>query len=350
MKYSFIPENTQEAEALQNNPAVHPLFDPFVPVIQARVIMAAVKTGIFTQIGNESYSANSLTKTLNLSLPVLSGVLNILVDAGYLLYENNCYRLTELSKATMLPDQPQTLSTWVLYNYIQWEAISNLEASLQNNNTFNVNEHISKTNSWDILQNAMYETAKPAAEWIANTIPVAINAGLMLDIGGGHGWYSAALCRKHPPLRSEILDYPEVIKAGTKIAKQEKYDDVVFFTEGSIVENDIKNNNYDVVFVGNLLHHFPEKELSTIVYIIYRILKKNGTIAIWDFMSTENYGQHDVIRDCFNLFFTLTSSAKCHTITNYKQKLDNAGFVNINIHHGPSPSHILIIAIKDEKY
>jgi tRNA A22 N-methylase len=43
----------------------------------------------------------------------------------------------------------------------------------------------------------------------------------LLDIGGSHGYYSVALCRRHPTLRAVILDLPQaVVHAETILASE----------------------------------------------------------------------------------------------------------------------------------
>jgi hypothetical protein len=39
----------------------------------------------------------------------------------------------------------------------------------------------------------------------------------VLDIGGGHGWYSAQLCARHPQLTATVLDLPGSAAIGREI-------------------------------------------------------------------------------------------------------------------------------------
>ena len=49
-----------EEKALESSPAARPLFDPFLPPLQARSIMAGVRLGVFEAIGHEARTADEL--------------------------------------------------------------------------------------------------------------------------------------------------------------------------------------------------------------------------------------------------------------------------------------------------
>jgi len=58
----------------------------------------------------------------------------------------------------------------------------------------------------------MRALASGSASEVARRTPVPKGARDMLDIGGSHGYYSVALCRRHPGLRAVILDLSEAVK------------------------------------------------------------------------------------------------------------------------------------------
>ena len=57
--------------------------------------------------------------------------------------------------------------------------------------------------------------------------PVPRGARAMLDIGGSHGFFAVALCRRHPGLRAEILDLPEAVAQAAPILAREGLGDRV---------------------------------------------------------------------------------------------------------------------------
>jgi len=95
MRYQLVADNPAEENAISSHPTVRALFDPFLPVIQARAIMAAVRLGIFEDLGAEARTIDQLAVDLSLDADTLGLLLPVLECAGYVCGEGKNYRLTE---------------------------------------------------------------------------------------------------------------------------------------------------------------------------------------------------------------------------------------------------------------
>ena len=74
---------------------------------------------------------------------------------------------------------------------------------------------------WELYQRGMRSLAGLLAAEVALRMPLPKHPTRMLDVGGSHGYYSVALCRKHPGLRSVVLDLPEAIEHAAPILARE---------------------------------------------------------------------------------------------------------------------------------
>lgn len=188
----------------------------------------------------------------------------------------------------------------------------------------------------------MAETAKPIAPWIADVVPVPAGAGRMLDIGGSHGVYSASLCARHPPMRSDILELPGAVEPASLVAEEYGTKAFCSFVGANVLEWE-STARYDAVFLGNIIHHFSPTEVEFVLEKSYRYLVDEGTIAIWDIDPGEN-GDHPTAA-AFSLFFFITSGAKCYASDEISQILERVGFANHEVLRPPgSSSHSLHIA------
>ncbi len=341
MKYQLVADNQIEEQAIKSHLTIKPLFDPFLPLLQARSIMAGVRMGIFEVMANKNYTVIELAQELSLDAECLKYMLRLLVGAGYIILNNNKYSLTELTQATLLSDSPMKLSGWVEFNYIQWETISKLEEVLKTGKGVNLHQNLVSSDKWRIYQQAMLETARPAAPAIASLIPIKKNAVKMLDIGGAHGLYGAMICRQHPPMRSEVLDLPGATTHASKLAQAEKIDDVVSFRTGDALKENL-GSDYDAVFLGNIVHHFTSEQNQALFKRIKAALNSEGTIAIWDFKHPEPDAAPDLVGDGLALFFQIGSATNCYTSLEYTRWLELAGFIDIQIHPTPTPANILV--------
>jgi 2-polyprenyl-3-methyl-5-hydroxy-6-metoxy-1,4-benzoquinol methylase len=264
----------------------NPLTDPIIPAIRSAALVTAASAGLFAAMGSERFDADQLAKKLDLSPQGLRRLADVLVACGYLTRVDKKYALTEVSRMACLKGGPFELSNWLEFGRIQLRAVSRFESALGENRSFDLFELM--TSDADLLthQRAMAETAMPAADWIASSTPVPAGATIMLDVGGSHGLYSAAICRRNPPLESEVLELPSVIEMARAVSKEYSSDRFVQHIEGDILTTTL-SKTYDVVFLGNVLHHLQDDIVASVLAKLAASMTPRGTIAIWDLAETD---------------------------------------------------------------
>jgi len=345
MRYLPVGSNPVEAKLLDSNPSVRSLFDPFLPVIQARTLIAAVRLCIFDAIRGDRITAAELSRSLSLNEDILELMMRVLVCAGYLSVDGELYSLTELSLASLTRESPVKLTAWVNFNSIQLEALRNLEDVVKTGESIDLNQFLTEREMWGVNQEAMLETARPAAEWVASMVPVRRGAAKMLDIGGGHGLYGAALCGKHPPMRSVVLELPDALPFARELGNREGFGDLVDYRSGDILSEDLGVESYDSVILGNIVHHFTEAQNKSILEKARSALRDAGSVAIWDFNRPGEDSPPDLVTDGFALFFGITSSTRCYSSSEYRDWLTSSGYIDVKVHTAPSPSHVLVTGI-----
>jgi SAM-dependent methyltransferase len=341
MRYGLVADNPIEEKVLKSHAAMRPLFEPFMPVLQARSIMAGVRLGIFEAIGNEAHTADQLAQMLSLDTECLDLLLRMLDCAGYVTRKGDQYSLTELTRSTLLPGSPMQLSGWMEHNYFHWNSICRLEEAVKTGKGVGLHEDMRDPAEWATYQLAMLETARLAAPGIASLVPIREGAWKMLDIGGSHGLYGAMMCRMHPPMRSEVLELPEAVEHARKLAHAEGIDDVVTHRSGDALKDDL-GSDLDAVFLSNIMHHFTPDQNQQLFRRIKAALITGGTIAIWEFKRPEPDAEPDLIGDGMALLFRISSATPCYTPADYTGWIESAGFANVTIHPIPAPGQILV--------
>ncbi|MFI6482021.1 methyltransferase [Nonomuraea sp. NPDC050663] len=77
----------------------------------------------------------------------------------------------------------------------------------------------------------------------------------LLDLGGGHGEYSAAFCRAHPGLTATVVDLPQPVRHTHRRIEWRVGD----------LRHDPLGAGHDVVLLCNVLHGFPAGQAAGIV-------------------------------------------------------------------------------------
>ena len=241
-----------------------------------------------------------------------------------------------------MPESPLKLSTFVEWNHVTWRYLEKLEEVVRTGAGVDAHENLGPAANWALYQRAMLELAQTVADQVAALVPIRSGARKLLDIGGAHGLYGAMICRRHPALRSEVLDLPEAVEHARELAREVGIDDVVTHKAGDALHEDL-GEGYDAVFIGYVVHHFTDAQSRDLFRRIGQTLVAGGTVAIWDYKRPESDAEPELGGDALSLFFRITSTAQCYRSSDYIEWLKSAGFENVAAQVAPfAPSSVLV--------
>lgn len=329
MKYGAIATSVPERLALMLGKVPIPLLDTIFSIMKARALMAGVRLGVFEAMREGHHSARELASRLSLDADCLELLLRTLVHADYLVQRGDRYALSKLGRRTLVSGAEMELVGFVEWNYTQWEFVGHLEELIRTGKGVDFHSALKDPARWGHYQRGMLELARRHAPVLAAQVPVPHGSRKLLDLGGSHGLLGAAICRKHPPMQSTVIDLPAAISHARDLARAEKIDDVVEHRAGDLLDGGLEGGN-DVVLLSNVLHHFRPEQVRQIVTNAHAALRKDGTIAIWD-METPPKDSPASDTDGAALFFRLTSSASLYPGDDYANWLRSAGLRNIRL-------------------
>jgi ubiquinone/menaquinone biosynthesis C-methylase UbiE len=101
----------------------------------------------------------------------------------------------------------------------------------------------------------------------------------LLDIGGGHGRYAVARCERHPQVRATILDLPDAVRHAAPLVARSGLSDRITYRVGDALAYDRGDDEYDIVSINNLVHHFDEEANRALTRQMARALHPGGVMA-----------------------------------------------------------------------
>ena len=109
------------------------------------------------------------------------------------------------------------------------------------------------------------------------------DASLLLDVGGGSGAFSIALCQRYPGLRATLLDFPNVIAVAERFVKEAQLQERIAYVNGDAIGTPWPNDQ-DVVLMSYLLSAVAESSIPLLIRKAWDALRPGGRLLIHDFM------------------------------------------------------------------
>jgi 2-polyprenyl-3-methyl-5-hydroxy-6-metoxy-1,4-benzoquinol methylase len=149
----------------------------------------------------------------------------------------------------------------------------------------------------------------------------------MLDIGGSHGLYSVGLCKRHESLSSVILDLPAAVEQAASILDKQNMGARVVHKAGNILTDDIGHEQYDLIMMASVAHHFTMEENLLVAQKAFKALKPGGMFTILEVLRSDTIKYNgDMLSAMGDFFFALSSTSGTWSLQEIKQWLTHAGF------------------------
>ena len=309
-----------------------PLVDVFPTIILARSVMLATQSELFEALAYESHTCEELAVTCRLNARGLATLLPVLLASGYLHRQGEQYSLTTQTRKWLLRDSPHSIREYVLFNFTQWQWIERFDDFVQNGLPINFHREMDNE-QWRHYQHGMQQIARISAREVARNIPVSNHATTMLDIGGAHGYYSVALCRRHPNLHATVLDLQEAVRQSAPLLAASGMGDRVQHRCGDALTTDLGEQQYDVIFMANLAHHFSSDTNQQLIYRIARALKPGGAFVIMDAFRPKAQHRRQQFAAIADLYFALTSESGVWSLAEMAHWQSQAGLQPLKAKH-----------------
>ena len=309
-----------------------PFFDSFTALVTARALTTAVLVGVFDALHEQPATAAELADRLGLDPLGAETLLTALSTLGYVEPDGGVFRNAPLSDAQLISSSPDSIATFVGGQAdLHWHTLALLPEAIRDGRAYGLHEKLSgEQERWESYIRGLYELSRPEQDDNAALVPVA-DPRRLVDVAGGHGAFSMAMCRRHPQLRATVVDLPASVAVGRQIVHEQGYGDRVRFVEGDVFEVGF-DGPVDVISVFNLVHHLPEERDRELCRMAAAALRPGGCLVIGDSSRAdprEPASQRSAISD---LLFYAWSHGRTFTPARIRAWMESAGLNDVTIH------------------
>jgi SAM-dependent methyltransferase len=308
MKLGIIADNWVERLILSTGLLPPGVVDSWFGIALARTVMAATRLDVFEVLAAGPLTAAEVARRCGTHPRGTEQLLNALVGVGCLQVRGDRYRLRRSARSWVLKDGKNSFRDQVLMHYLEWHWWEHCEEYVRTGRPLRVHQTMTDE-EWGVYQRGMRSGIEIPAYWVARHLPLPRTARQMLDVGGSHGYFSVALCRRYPQLRATILDLPEAIEHAGPLLAREGMGDRVVHRAGDALTEDLGCEVYDLVFLAAVVHHFDDGTNRQLMGRIGRALRPGGIVAVWEPMRQDPAGRIPQIGGLLDLFFGLFGAA-----------------------------------------
>ena len=308
MKLGIVPENLLERFAITSGMLPPGIFESWFGIMLSRTIMVATKLNIFEALAAGPLTSNEVAQRCNTHPLATEKLLNALVGLECLRVKGDRYALRRSLRAWILKDGKHSFRGQMLLHFLEWRWWEHCEEYVRTGEPLSVHQTMTHE-EWGIYQRGMRSGIEMPADWIAKHLQLPRTAQDMLDIGGSHGYFSVAICRRYPRIRSTVLDLPQAIQYAAPLLAEEGMGDRVVHRVGNALTDDLGTNAFDLVFLASVVHHFDEATNREFMRRIARALRPGGIVAIWEPLRQDRTGKIRQIGGLLDLFFGFFSKA-----------------------------------------
>ena len=191
------------------------------------------------------------------------------------------YRLSRRSRRWLDPASPLSVAGFVESTHDYWSWWADLDRVVRDGAPVAHHDKPADHPYWDRYIRGQLDLARLSAGEVARKLPVPTQAGAVLDLGGGHGWYAAQLCRRFPRLRATVLDLPGSAAVGRRIMADAGLSQRVQHRDGDVTQDEL-GGPYDVVLCFNVVHHLTPEQIVQLFGRVRSSLAPGGVFAVMD--------------------------------------------------------------------
>jgi SAM-dependent methyltransferase len=309
MRLGLKARNPIEWLLVRANVVPAPLAETQIAYTLARLIMVGTKLGIFDALEHGPCTAEQVAEHCGTDVVGTEKLLFALAGSGYLRPLKDSYELSAKAQKWLLRSSRHSIADKLIFQLeLEWDYLERSEDYVRTGVPLDLHTSTSER-EWDLYQRGMRSMAKALASETVRRIPIPGTAREMLDIGGSHGYYSVALCRRHRQLRSVILDLPAAVAQAAPLLAEEEMGDRVVHRAGNALTDDLVVETFDVIMAVQVMHHFSAEQNADLVARIARALRPGGSFVVVEAFRPATAREAGQFGALLEFYFALTSQS-----------------------------------------
>jgi ubiquinone/menaquinone biosynthesis C-methylase UbiE len=291
----------------------------------SRSMQVAQRLGIFRELAAGPATAAELAERLGLREQGTKLLLDTLCANRTLrIGSGERYELTRRNRKWLDPESESYLGGFIADTHHYWAWWEGLEELVRDGRAVEMHDRPADDPYWRSYITGQYEIARLSSDDVAKAAGLDAGGTSLLDVAGGHGEFSMALCRRHPDLRATIVDLPGSARIGREIVAEAGMTERVAYVEGDMFEAPF-GGPHDGALCFNIIHHLQPQPMRELFERVAAALRPGAPLCVLDVFDRPPGSTPD-IGSVLGLFFHLTSDADTYSAEEVSEWIAASGF------------------------
>ncbi|MEO3857157.1 class I SAM-dependent methyltransferase [Acrocarpospora sp. B8E8] len=292
-----------------------------------QAVVAGLRLGAFELLATKPHKAEEIAVSLSADQDGLELLLAFLTSSGYLTCDaEDRYFVLPTTKAWLGNGYGTALRLWSAMVAEFWTDLAKPISGGPRPDFY------TWLGSRPIELGLFQSLQRGLAEWLAPEVldraVLPEGARMLLDIGGGHGWYATAFCDRYPGLKATVADLPSALDGITNTDQDRPAGIATHPID--LRKPDFSGLDPDVILLFNVLHGFPRDQAEAIVHAAVRRLQSGGVVHILETTSQPRGGVAEAaFTDGFALNLWLTQGGRLYSAEELSGWLVKAGCAEV---------------------
>jgi SAM-dependent methyltransferase len=325
MRLAAIPENVKESVALAAGLVPTPLIDTFVALLLAHTVIAATAVGVFDALETQPLTPDEIAERCGSDPKATEKLVRALFACKYLKHKGNRFAPARVSRRWLSRKASDSLHSAVLHRSLDLQFM-NFEEYVMHGKSQEFHASLGPK-EWQIYHRGQADHAAQLIKDVVDGVRLPPRATNLLDLGGGHGLYSFAFCRRYPSLSSRVMDLETTV--GEQESKRIPADvsGRVQFEVADIRTVPLPPNSSDVILLANVVHHFDDTTNRELMQRAAVALRPGGIAIVIDAVRPLSLQQMGQLEGLLDLYFGAASGVGLRPIEEIREWMRQAGLV-----------------------
>lgn len=254
----------------------------------AKALCAALELEVFTHLAGRSRSADELQHLTGATPNGLRTLLRACASLGLLGRDGERYLNSPAAMQYLDKRSGRYVGDYFRYQIDRqiYPWLEQLNDALRGRPTTPLYERMASPEEAELFSNAQHVGSLGPAHLLAQRVDAG-QWNQLLDVAGGTGAFSIALCQRAPALRATILDFPAVTAIAQRYVRQAGMQERIATLSGEALATEWPGG-MDAVLMSYLLSAMPVERFGLLFDKAHRCLNPGGRLVVHDFMLDES--------------------------------------------------------------